>query len=131
MPPLHLCFFTSVVFLLLGFSWCISYESMMEEKMDRLKLFFMISPLLRMLLGQFLSRNDEVRVPFNLRIPDQESIHGEGRSPWGVAVLLVFLRIMVSLQSSIRESWFPLLSKQGETVVASSYLDMWPLASAQ
>uniref|UniRef100_A0A7N0UFJ6 Transmembrane protein n=1 Tax=Kalanchoe fedtschenkoi TaxID=63787 RepID=A0A7N0UFJ6_KALFE len=111
MPPLHLCFFISVVFLLLGLSWYINYESMMEEKMDQFKLLFMICPLLLLLLVQFLSRHDQLKVPFNLRLPDQESIHRAGGTPWGVAALLVFLLIMVSHQASLRESWFPLLSK--------------------
>lgn len=112
MPPLHLCFIISVVFLLLGFTWYINYESAMEETTDQLKLFFMICPLLLLLLVVFLSgHQSETNVPFNLRLPDQESIHRAGGTPWGLAALLVFLLVMVSHQTSLRENWFPLLSK--------------------
>ncbi|CAM8910264.1 hypothetical protein QQ045_033212 [Rhodiola kirilowii] len=112
MPPLHLCIIISLVFLLLGFSWYINYESMMEERMDKFKLFFMLSPLLLLLVVRFLpANNDQLNVPFNIRLPDQESIHRAGGTPWGVAALLVVLLCMVSHQTSLRESWFPLLSK--------------------
>ncbi|KAK3409690.1 uncharacterized protein LOC104422297 [Eucalyptus grandis] len=112
LPPLHLCFFVGVLFLVLGFSWYINYESVVEDMMSQLKLFLMLCPVVLLLLVHFLSNEaDRNRVPFFLAMPEQDSLHRAGGSPWGVAAVLVFLIFMVSYQSSLQERWFPLLSK--------------------
>jgi hypothetical protein len=43
--------------------------------------------------------------------PERDSLHRAGGSPWGVALLLVFLLFMISYQSSFHERWFPLYTK--------------------
>ncbi|CAN0907558.1 hypothetical protein LINGRAHAP2_LOCUS24861 [Linum grandiflorum] len=45
------------------------------------------------------------------QINERDSLHRAGGSPWGVALLLVFLLFMISYQSSFQERWFPLISK--------------------
>ncbi|CAI0414363.1 unnamed protein product [Linum tenue] len=77
--------------------------------MNQLKLFLILSPLLLLLLVHCLSAG----ASFSLYIPlpERDSLHRAGGSPWGVALLLVFLLYMISYQSSLQERWFPLLAR--------------------
>ncbi|XP_021891161.1 uncharacterized protein LOC110809592 [Carica papaya] len=107
--PLHLCFFIFILFSVLGFSWYINYESKFEDILYQLKLFLMLSPFFLLLLVHLLSPAGGFS--FFLPLPEKDSLHRAGGSPWGVAFLLVFLLVMVSYQSSLHERWFPLLVK--------------------
>ncbi|KAK9122653.1 hypothetical protein Sjap_012255 [Stephania japonica] len=109
--PLHLCFFLFVLFLFMGISWYTSYESMFEDLFDQIKLFLILSPLLLLLVVHWMSSDERRRVPFFIPLPEKESLHRAGGTPWGVAALLVFLLFMVSHHSSLQERLFPLLSR--------------------
>lgn len=107
--PLHLILLIVIVFFMLGFSWYINYESMFEDMMSQFKLFLMLLPLLLLLLVHCLSTGG---LPtFLLPLPEKDSLHRAGGSPWGVAFLLVFLLFMISYQSSFQERWFPLVAR--------------------
>ena len=111
--PLHLCFFLLTLLMFLGFSWYSSYEPIMENLMDQLKMVLMVSPLLILLAVHFLSNYGGSRILSSL-IPlpaERESLHRAGGTPWGVGLLLVVLLFMISFQSSFQERWFPLLSR--------------------
>lgn len=110
-PPLHLCFFLFILFLFMGFSWYINYESVLEDIVDQFKLVVMVSPLVLLLVVHWLSSEERTRVPFLVPLPERESLHRAGSSPWGVGFLLVFLLFMISYQSSFHERWFPLISR--------------------
>ncbi|KAJ4842067.1 hypothetical protein Tsubulata_012405 [Turnera subulata] len=105
--PLHLCFFIIILFFVLGFSWYINYENKFEDLINQVKLFLMLSPLLLLILVHCLSSG----FPFLMPFPERDSLHRAGGSPWGVALLLVFLLFMISYQSSFHERWFPLVTK--------------------
>jgi hypothetical protein len=105
--PIHLCFFVLILLFIMGFTWYINYESMFEDLITQIKLFCMIVPLLLLILVHCLSGG----VPFLIPLPEKDSFHRAGGSPWGVAALLVFLLFMISYQSSFHERWFPLLSR--------------------
>ncbi|XVE60093.1 hypothetical protein DITRI_Ditri05aG0099300 [Diplodiscus trichospermus] len=106
-PPLHLCFFVFVLFFVLGFSWYINYESKFEDFINQLKFFLMVTPVILLLLVHCLSGS----VPFLNPLLERDSLHRAGGSPWGVALVLVFLLYMISYQSSFHERWFPLGTK--------------------
>ncbi|WOL00467.1 hypothetical protein Cni_G09180 [Canna indica] len=111
--PLHLCFFLFTLFVFIGISWYMTYESVFESLFEQLKLLFMVSPLVLLLVVHWLS-NDEGRrrgVPFFIPLPERDSFHRAGGSPWGVALVLVLLMFMISYQSYFHERWFPLLSR--------------------
>ncbi|KAF8396029.1 hypothetical protein HHK36_017641 [Tetracentron sinense] len=95
----------------LGLSWYINYESMFEGVIDQIKLVLIMSPLLLLLVVHWLSRVDQRRVPFFIPLPEKESLHRAGGTPWGVGALLVLLFFMISYQSYFHERWFPLLSR--------------------
>ncbi|XP_052186718.1 uncharacterized protein LOC127797665 [Diospyros lotus] len=109
--PIQFYFFLAVVFFVLGFTWYINYESKLEDLMDQLKILLMVVPVLLLLLVHLLSSEDPRLVPFNVTLPERDSLHRAGGSPWGVAALLIFLIYMVSYQSKLHESWFPFWSK--------------------
>ncbi|CAK9169065.1 unnamed protein product [Ilex paraguariensis] len=110
--PIHFLFFLVVLFLFLTFTWYINYESMCEDFMDQLKLILIISPVVLLLVVHWLSSKDRDRVPFIISLPEKDSLHRAGGSPWGVAFLLVFLLLVISHHNSLHERWFPLLSRR-------------------
>ncbi|RCV11889.1 hypothetical protein SEVIR_2G233100v4 [Setaria viridis] len=117
--PLHLCFFLLVLLLFLGFSWYTSYESAAESFANQARILLMASPFALLLAVRLLSSvapgeggaargvGDLLAVP----MPERDSIHRAGGSPWGVGLLLLLLLVMVSYQSNFREKWFPLASR--------------------
>jgi len=117
--PLHLCFFLLVLLLFLGFSWYTSYESAAESFASQARILLMASPFALLLAVRLLSGvsagkggaargvGDLLAVP----MPERDSIHRAGGSPWGVGLLLLLLLVMVSYQSNFRDKWFPLASR--------------------
>ncbi|KAK7276467.1 hypothetical protein RIF29_17606 [Crotalaria pallida] len=106
--PLHLCFFMFILFFVLGFSWYINYESVYEDLMIHVKIFLALVPLFLLLVVHCLSSGGSFPIP----LPEERnSLHRAGGSPWGVALLLVFLLFMMAYQSSFHQRWFPLATK--------------------
>ncbi|KAL2486055.1 hypothetical protein Adt_30811 [Abeliophyllum distichum] len=110
--PIHFFFFLAVLFLFLILTWYINYEFMFEDLIDQLKLYLMVFPVLLLLILHWLSAHDPRRVPFALSLPEKDSLHRAGGSPWGVAILLLFLMFMISHHASLHERWFPLFSRR-------------------
>ncbi|CAI0476393.1 unnamed protein product [Linum tenue] len=112
--PLHFFFFISILLSVVVFTWYVNYESAFEETMNQVKLFFMLSPLILLLLLHFLSpstTSDANSRNKGWSSRERDSLHRAGGSPWGVALLLVFLLFMISHQSSLHERWFPLVTR--------------------
>ncbi|KAL1307911.1 hypothetical protein HN51_049815 [Arachis hypogaea] len=105
--PLHLCFFMFILFFVLVFSWYINYESKFEDLLVQVKILLALVPLILLLIVHCLSSES-----FPIPLPEErESLHRAGGSPWGVALLLVFLFFMMAYQSSFHERWFPLVTR--------------------
>ncbi|KAK2975464.1 hypothetical protein RJ640_028570 [Escallonia rubra] len=83
--PIHFFFFLVVLLLFLIFTWYINYESRFEDVMIQFKLMLMICPVLLLLVVHWLSSEDQERVPFFISLPERDSFHRAGGSPWGVA----------------------------------------------
>ncbi|KAJ7949077.1 Oxidoreductase/transition metal ion-binding protein [Quillaja saponaria] len=112
--PLHLCFFLLVLFTFVGFSWYSNFEPMIESLMEQVKMFLIVSPLVLLLVLHLLSNYYEGRrgvfwsfIP----LPERDSLHRAGGTPWGVGFMLVLLLFMISYQSSLKEILFPLLGE--------------------
>ncbi|EXB87366.1 hypothetical protein L484_016712 [Morus notabilis] len=97
--PLHLFIFILIVLFMLVFSWYINYESRFEDMMTLAKFFLILLPLLLIILFHCLP------------LPEKDSLHRAGATPWGVAFVLVFLLFMISHQSSFHERWFPFVAR--------------------
>ncbi|RLM86082.1 uncharacterized protein C2845_PM04G17430 [Panicum miliaceum] len=114
--PLHLCFFLLVLLLFLGFSWYTSYESAAESFANQARILLMASPFalllaVRLLSGASAGEGRGVGALLAVPMPERDSIHRAGGSPWGVGLLLLLLLVMVSYQSNFREKWFPLATR--------------------
>ncbi|RRT71029.1 hypothetical protein B296_00032198 [Ensete ventricosum] len=109
--PLHLCLFLLTLFMFIGLSWYMTYESVFESLFDQLKFLLMMSPLVLLLVVHWLSSDERLRVPFFIPLPERDSFHRAGGSPWGVALILVLLMFMISYQSYFHDRWFPLLGR--------------------
>ncbi|KAK4408663.1 UNVERIFIED_CONTAM: hypothetical protein Scaly_0393700 [Sesamum calycinum] len=108
--PIHFVFFLTIIFFFLIFTWYINYDYMFGDLMDQLKLSLMVFPVLLLLTVHWLA-DDRERFPFALSLPEKDSLHRVGGSPFGVAVLLVFLMFMIAHHSSLQERWFPLFRR--------------------
>ncbi|KAL7595551.1 hypothetical protein Lser_V15G29262 [Lactuca serriola] len=106
--PIHFFFFLCVVFLFLCFTWYLNYEPKVESFLYNLKIFLMLTPVVLLLLVHWLSSGERPWFPSMVPLPEKDSFHRAGGSPWGVAIVLVFLIYMVSHQSSFHERWFPI-----------------------
>ncbi|RZB67553.1 hypothetical protein D0Y65_037757 [Glycine soja] len=101
--PLHLVFFVFILFFVLAFSWYINYESLFEDLLVQVKIFLALVPLLLLLLVHCLSSGASFPIP----LPEErESLHRAGGSPWGVALLLLFVLFMMAYQSSFHQRCF-------------------------
>lgn len=89
---------------------------MVASLFDKLKMAVMLLPVVLLLAFHVLRDNEWVSFigAFGERDyrPTQASHApaGEG-SPWGVAMVLVLLIVMVSYKSSFDDRWFPLISR--------------------
>jgi hypothetical protein len=109
--PLHLCFFFLILLMFLGLSWYINYEPVLESLFDQVKMVLVVSPLLLLLVVHFLSNDERRRFSDLVPLPERDSLHRAGGTPWGVGFLLVLLLFMISYHSYFQERWFPLLSR--------------------
>ncbi|KAF3613173.1 hypothetical protein BC332_02807 [Capsicum chinense] len=107
-PSIHFCFFFLVLFMFVSITWYINYESIFEGIMDQFKFILMLSPLVLLLVVHLLSSFEKAL--FFIPLPEQDSFHRAGGTPWGVGLLLVLLLFMISYHTDLRERWFPLLS---------------------
>ncbi|KAL6912030.1 hypothetical protein ACP4OV_000835 [Aristida adscensionis] len=123
----HLCVFLATAALLGTTSLYSRYESAVESLVDQVRVAVVLSPLLLLLAVQYWAATAGERragrggLTSLLVAPlagDQSSWH-EGRgyqrdasSPWGVALVLALVLLLVSYQSCFREMWFPLVSRR-------------------
>ncbi|XP_022869585.1 uncharacterized protein LOC111388985 [Olea europaea var. sylvestris] len=103
--PITFFFFLAVLFLFLIITWYINYEFLYEDLMNQIKLSLMILPVLLLLILHWLSVHNPQRVPFAMSLPKKDALHRAGGSPWGVAILLVFLMFMITHRASLQERW--------------------------
>lgn len=106
LPPFQLLFIIFIVLFLIFISWYMAYESAMEDTVDQLKLYLMISPLLLLLAVRCWSKTGIRTIPLPPSEPN--AIHRAGSSPWGVGLLVILLLLMISYQSTFHDQWFPL-----------------------
>ncbi|KAH7863341.1 hypothetical protein Vadar_016268 [Vaccinium darrowii] len=110
-PPAHLCFLLLILFTFITFSWYINYDSIFEGLFVQIKLVLIVSPLILLAAVHLFSSFGNSWSPFSLPLPERDSLHRAGGTPWGVGFLLVLLFFMISYHSSFQERWFPLLSR--------------------
>ncbi|KAM0002215.1 hypothetical protein Hdeb2414_s0337g00871431 [Helianthus debilis subsp. tardiflorus] len=106
--PIHFFIFLCVIFIFMCVTWYVNYESKVESFMRNVKIFLLLTPVVILVIVHWLSSRERSWLPLLVPLPEKDSFHRAGGSPWGVAIVLVFLMYMVSYKSSFHERWFPL-----------------------
>lgn len=97
---IHLCFFLSIVLFLLGLQLYFSYQTAMEAFVDQMKFTTMLLPVLVLLTVHVVIGAREKYMMCT--VAGKRSGDGAG-SPWGVALVLIFLIFIVSCKNSVDE----------------------------
>ncbi|TVU28751.1 hypothetical protein EJB05_20283, partial [Eragrostis curvula] len=125
----HLCVFLATAALLGGTSVYSRCESAMETLVDQVRLAVVLSPLLFLLAVQYWAATSGRRESYGGGLssmlvaprvgPDQPWYDGRQRdaaggasSPWGVALVLALVLLLVSYQSCFQDLWFPLTRRR-------------------
>eukprot|EP01018_Ginkgo_biloba_P016718 Gb_33580 [translate_table: standard] len=112
--PYQMLFILLIVILFLALPWYMSYESALESSTEELELLVMVLPLIILLAIRCLSGMER---PPTFWFPRSSQRYGNNRaessgsSPWGVALMLVLLWVMISYQSVFHDQWFPLWTR--------------------
>nr|XP_019709225.1 uncharacterized protein LOC105054414 [Elaeis guineensis] len=104
LPPPSLVLIFAIVMLFLSISWQIDYRTQVRRAEVGFRLLLFILPVALIVVASFVLLDR--RFLFRLPRPEQESAHRAGSSPWGVAVLVVLLLLMISYQSTFHSQWF-------------------------
>ncbi|KAK9927184.1 hypothetical protein M0R45_024382 [Rubus argutus] len=111
-PPLHLLTIFAIVILLLWLSQYTEYKSQMQRTAINFQIVLMLLPIILIfLVASCSSISSRGWFNFRLRRPQQDSVHREprasgGGSPWGVAIIVVLVLVLLSYQSSFHSKWF-------------------------
>ncbi|KAF6136350.1 hypothetical protein GIB67_000084 [Kingdonia uniflora] len=97
-PPAPFLAIFAIIILFLSMSNHAYYKVQMEKTQLALKLFLLMVPVLLIFMVRYMYANGLLSI--RLPQPIQDSINRSDASPWGVALLLVLLLIMVSYKSS-------------------------------
>lgn len=109
--PYPVLLILAVIFVFLGISWYVSYEEVVESAEEQLGWILFATPVVLILIVRWLSSMDTSESwlfrssPWERRRRTHH-VPSEGSSPWGVAVLILLLLILVHFQSNFLESWF-------------------------
>jgi hypothetical protein len=131
--PFHLLVFLGTVALLGATSLYSRYESAVESLVEQVRFAVVLSPLLLLLAVQYWAATAGSRRPrggalSSLLAGDQPSLYagggwggqhhqrdggaGPSSSPWGVALALALVLLLVSYQSCFQDLWFPLVKRR-------------------
>lgn len=104
LPPSPLLAIFAILILLLTFSRYMEYKTNFHQTMINFQFIIFLTPLLLILVIWCMSSTRT----FLFRLPRSEpnAMHQAGGSPWGVALLVVVMLVMISYQSSFHSQWF-------------------------
>ncbi|KDP27587.1 hypothetical protein JCGZ_19592 [Jatropha curcas] len=104
-PPPSLLTIFGIVILLLWLSQYTGYKAQLRHSAINFQLFIFLLPILLILLLACSSTN--WMLYFRHRQPQPDSARPDsGSSPWGMAIFVVVLLVLLSYQSSFHSKWF-------------------------
>ncbi|KAM6564922.1 hypothetical protein CsatB_024920 [Cannabis sativa] len=119
-PPLPLMAVVGIVVVLLSISSYANYRSHMHQTVIGFKIFLLFLPLLLIFLAKFVTKYGSVLV---IRTPrtkreyfsslslfeggNNNNNNNNNNSPWGVAMVLVVVMVLISYKSYFHSKWWP------------------------
>ncbi|KAF4383069.1 hypothetical protein F8388_009100 [Cannabis sativa] len=107
-PPLPLMAVVGIVVVLLSISSYANYRSHMHQTVIGFKIFLLFLPLLLIFLAKFVTKYGSVLV---IRTPrtkrGNNNNNNNNNSPWGVAMVLVVVMVLISYKSYFHSKWWP------------------------
>ena len=103
-PPLPLLTIFGIVVVLLWFSQYTDYKAQLHHTAINFQLFLLLLPIL--LIFFMISFSTSGRFAFWQQRLERETVHRSGGSPWGIAMLVGLLFVLISYQSSFHSKWF-------------------------
>ncbi|OMO92893.1 hypothetical protein COLO4_17253 [Corchorus olitorius] len=105
-PPIPLLTIFGIVILLLWFSQSANYQAQLHQSSLNLQLFIILLPILIILF--MISFSSSGRFVFWQQRLEQEIVRrsGAGGFPWGIAILVGVVLVLLSYQSSFHSKWF-------------------------
>ncbi|CAN1163335.1 hypothetical protein LINPERPRIM_LOCUS32605, partial [Linum perenne] len=112
LPPIPLLILFFIIFFLLFLSSYSTYKNHMKHTYISFKVILLFLPVLLIFLAQLLSKFDS----FPLFRPSKAAYRlTRWRRlvdlPWGMVAAVLFLLLMVSLQSSLQSMWSPIVRR--------------------
>lgn len=96
-----------ITILACGFLAYVIYDAVVVTAADLLHRLLMVSPVLLVLAVHWLSTVPPAnRLNFPMPGSEPDAIHRAGTSPWGLAVLLLLLFLLISYQPSLHGLFF-------------------------
>ncbi|KAG5613477.1 hypothetical protein H5410_024758 [Solanum commersonii] len=110
-PPLALIVLFGLVIFLMSMSTYSEYKATVEKSKASMKLMSFLLPFLIILLVYIMIDSNRWFYPYGgvTRPVVYHLASQEGGSPWGIALLLVLLLVMVHYQDSFQSTWFRIL----------------------
>lgn len=108
-PPRPLLAILGILVILLSVSSYSSYRSQVKKTRINFKLFFLLLPLVFVFVGNSIVRYGRLVIitPRTKLEPVYVTEGAASASPWGAAVLLVVLLVLLSYQPYFHSKWFP------------------------
>lgn len=105
-PPLPLVAIVGIVVVLLSISSYANYKSQVQKTMIGFKVFLLVLPLLLIFVANSVTKYGSVLV-ISPRTKREPATSEAGGSPWGVALLLIVLMVLISYKSYFHSKWWP------------------------
>uniref|UniRef100_A0A2P2QLY8 Uncharacterized protein n=1 Tax=Rhizophora mucronata TaxID=61149 RepID=A0A2P2QLY8_RHIMU len=109
LPPFPLLAIFLIIFLLLSVSSYVKYKSQMQYTLVKLKLFLFFLPVILIFVARLVSKCQ------SFFFPRTKAEYGSGNRtwdlPWGVALLVLVLLVMISYRSTFQSMWSPIVWK--------------------
>ncbi|XP_022763101.1 uncharacterized protein LOC111308773 [Durio zibethinus] len=102
-PPIPLLTIFGIVVVLLWLSQYTGYKARLHHTAINFQLFIIILPIL--LIFFMISFSSSGRLAFWQQRLEHETVHRSGGSPWGIAILVGVLLVLLCYQSSFHSKW--------------------------
>ncbi|GMN35786.1 hypothetical protein TIFTF001_005532 [Ficus carica] len=106
-PPLPLVAIVGIVVVLLSVSSYANYRTQMQRTVIGFRVFLFLLPVVLIFVAHSVTKYGTVLLVRPRTKSEVAVSEGGGGSPWGVAVLLVVVLVLISYRSYFQSKWWP------------------------